>query len=368
MKKQIRKLEKEIDDDDPIGGEMSSSTSAKIKELTSLNDELKNTPIWRCSITDATIEAAEMVCGKQTGFFFVSSAESDSINNLLGLTYGDSKSKRVNHGLVLSGWDGEHFSSSRVTRDAYCGYVRGSIAVIAQDQSIDSLLSMASLGRGTAERFLLLREKSKLGYRDFNNYQFVDNDLKERYATLIKNIVNEHDVTIDIPRDIAKLIADFRQSCEIELQDQGRYGNNLMTGFIGKSDKHIIKIACTLFVIDKWQCLATRDYTLTDNYVYWAISLFNELAKLYENSAADLGYAGDDAEVKKMIEIIERYAQKGKLKVTIESNRSNHHKTTPFNLIRGFKTKLKNVILPKLSELNYCVFDDNNIYINPRLK
>ena len=361
----IKELEEEIDE---LDSQNLEEGTAQYDLFIEKVEELKTLYIYRYTLTDSTIEAAEAIAGKQGGMFNVVSAESDSINTILGLTYSDGGNIKANHGLVLQGWDGEMYSSSRITRSGYVGFVRGSIAVIAQDSSIDSILSTSQMERGTPERFLILREPSLLGVREFHDYKPMNKELIIKYDKLINNIIKENEVTLKIDAKSYKKLMSVKQAIEPDLSDSGKYSNNLLRGFMGKADKHILKIAFTLFVIDHWQNEQDKEYKLTVKYVDKAINLFDELSKTYIRAADQMGYVGNQSNIEKMKQILTSIAEKGKLKTSVESIRSSYKKIKPFNGIPQFSQKLKNEILPACQKDNYCVIDGNDIYINPRLK
>ena len=52
------------------------------------------------------------------------------------------------------------------------------------------------------------------------------------------------------------------------MMNGGKYSDNMATGFIGKADKHLRKIAATLHCIDNWQDGGSRSRTVNDDYCY----------------------------------------------------------------------------------------------------
>ena len=68
------------------------------------------------------------------------------------------------------------------------GRVTGNICVIAQDESIRTILAAGESGRGISERFLMVRESTFLGKRTFGARKRVDPLLMAQYARMIQNI------------------------------------------------------------------------------------------------------------------------------------------------------------------------------------
>ena len=89
-----------------------------------LNEKLEETPIYRYSVSNTTPEALEQIAFNQTGLWNVVSDEAGAINVLLGNMY--SEGSLSNADIILQAWDGDWLSSSRITRKAGEGYVRGS--------------------------------------------------------------------------------------------------------------------------------------------------------------------------------------------------------------------------------------------------
>lgn len=329
---------------------------------------LRDTPEWIPIISDTTIEAAEDLAGNQTGMFNIISAESESVNVITGGVYGDDNTKSSNFGLLLNAWDNERVSTARITRKGHNGYVRASISVIAQDQSVETILRAGSSGRGLAERFLLLTEPNLLGKRDFSVTKPLRDDLYTQYKNLISNIVHEKFISLKIEDAGLQQISSFRQGVEKEMSDSGRFENNLLTGFMGKADKQIIKLACVLHTIDAWQNGGSRSVTVKDDHVIAAISLFIELAKTYISAADYMGFVGDKSEMIKATDYIEKKAQKGTLKLRVRQMANDLKNVKPFKGTRHMTDKIRKTILPKLEELSYCTVANDQIYINPRLK
>lgn len=363
LEREVRRLEKRLenpkitrDEEDEI-----------IDQIDRKRDRLKQIPFWSPAVTNSTIEAIDSGLAKNDGMFNIISAEAEAINVVAGSVYSDGSSK-TNFELLLKAWDGEWYSSDRVTRNGYTGEVRGSIAVIAQDDTIDTMLAAGASGRGLTERFLMLSEKSMLGKRDHSKKYTFDKSIYARYEQLISNIVCEDSITLNFSAAAEEAIRNYKTHLEPTMSDDGVNSHNLTTGFIGKADKQVRKIAAVLHTIEQWQDGADRKRTIEDDHVYWAISIFDQLAKTFINSADYMGYVGSNSEVTKLINTVVGIAEKGKLRITVNALRDRVKNIRPFKGSRNITKKLKDELLPALEELNYCVVDGQTIYINPRLR
>lgn len=364
LMKEIARLEKELTKEKSKEGEHDEIYD-KIRDK---EDRLSKIPEWSGTLTDTTIEAAEMVCREQDGMFSIVSAEAESINVITGAVYGDDGKSKSNIGLILNAWDGEYINTRRVCRKGYSGHVRASISVIAQDDSIDTILSASSSGRGLTERFLLLCEKSKLGTRDMNKPYRFDKSLFSRYESMIENVIREDDVRLHFTDSANQCINAYKTKIEPELGEDGEYSNAVITGFMGKADKHIRKIASVFHVADHWQDGGSRSNAINEDYALWAIGIFEELAKTFISASDTLGYVGKKSEVEKIRVIITGMAEKGKLKTTMASIRDKIKNVKPFKGSRNLTKKLRDDVLPIMEEHNYLVVVGTDIYINPRLK
>lgn len=365
LEREIKRLEKELEK-----GSSKEGDADEVMDKIALKEErLESIPEWEGTLTDTTIEAAEMVAREQGGMFNIISAEAESINVIAGAVYGDEGGgKKSNQGLLLSAWDGEYVNTRRVGRKGYSGYVRSTISVIAQDDSIDTILAAGASGRGLTERFLLLCETSMLGQRDhFKKYR-PDQSLMNRYESLIENIVRENEVVLHFNDDADNVIRNYVASIEKELRDDGAFSNALLTGFMGKADKHIRKLASVLHVADAWQDGGSRSNNIGEEYAMWAMGIFDELSKTFIAASDNLGYVGRKSEIEKLRVVITGMAEKGKFKTTVSAIRDKVKNVKPFKGSRNIQTKLRNDCLPVLESHNYIVVNGNDIHINPRLK
>ena len=361
--REIKKLEKLLDKnglDEFEEVEICDKIASKQKRL----DQI---PEWKAAQTNATIEALESGLATNDGMFNIISAEAEAINIVSGVVYGDNSNK-ANVELLLKAWDGEWYSSSRISRSGYTGDVRGSICVIAQDDTIDTMLAAGASGRGLTERFLMLSEQTRLGKRDHSIKYNFDKSLYATWEQLIANVINETEVTLNFSVEANDFINMYKRKLEPTMADGGAHSNNLMTGFIGKADKQIRKIAAVLHVAEQWQDGKDRNKTIELETVAQAGDMFEKLSKTFVNAADYHGYSGVNSEVAKLCNVVGSMAQKNRLKIPINMLRDNIKSVKPFKGIRNLQSHLKQVLIPELERLNYCVLEGQTLMINPRLR
>lgn len=337
-------------------------------ELAAAEAELAEVAFYRYGLTDATPEALEEVAGKQSGVFSIVSDEADAINIILGNVYGD---KKANMGLFLSAWDGDYFSSTRITRAGHEGPVFGSISVIAQDESINSILEAGQSGRGVSERFLILRERNMLGRRDFSEYRPVDESLKEAYSRTVGDIFRSDKKTLHLGREAYKELMQHKQDLEPLMADDGRYANNFLRGVVGKAEKQVIKIACVLHALKEWAPGAGRSLEISGETMLDAIVIFSQLMQTYTAAADSKGFVGNNSELARLIEYLQsRIEKKKKLWLTVSQLRDGIKNSKPFSGQPGLTKHLREKLLPELEERNYIAIDPNSdvVYLNPRLR
>jgi hypothetical protein len=318
------------------------------------------------AVSNTTAEAAESKAFKQGGMINIISAEAEAISVIMGSTYGDS-SKSANYELFLKAWDNEWLSSSRVTRGDNAGYVFGSVAVIAQQDAIKSILQAGMSGRGVSERILMLSERPILGTRNLSQWNPAPKDLKDTYFNLIAACVSSGEVVLKISSDGMKEIVKFRQAIEPELADGKMYSNTMLRGAMGKADKQIIKIACLLHITENWKQGGRQQTTVLKNTVVSAIAIFDQLSQTYIKAADDLGYAGKSTECAYIASRLQDFLQKKKISMKVSQFRDNIKGRGAIANVTGLTAKLKDEYLPELQKRGYLVEHQGTIYINPKL-
>lgn len=334
-------------------------------DIEKLEEEIAKYPHYIYATDDATPEALENIAFKQGGLFNIVSAEADAINVIMGNVYSE---KKANHGIFLKGWDGEWHSPLRITRETGSGPVFGSLAVIAQDESINAILAAGLSGRGISERILMIREKNVLGSRDHTRHHPINPVIASEYSKLINRLVKSEKTTFTFTDDAIEFLMHTRARLEKDLGDGGKYSHNMLRGAMGKSDKQISKIASVLHAIEHFKHGGDGSTIIQQDTVVTAWNIFDQLSKTYVAAASSQGYAGEAAENQRMKEIFEKRASKNKFQFSIRSLRDSIKGTLPFSQIPQLTKQLKDKILKSLSEDGFCVVHDDTVYLNPKLK
>lgn len=331
-------------------------------DLDSSMEELDNTPIYQVGITNTTPEALEDICFKQGNFWNLVSDEAGSINTLLGQVYSD---KPANADIVLQSWDGDWMKSARISRDTGMGYVRGSLAVIAQDETIRTILEAGTRGNGVSERFLLYREPDMMGYRDHTEIYDADRRVMADYANLINKLVYSDQTILKFSDDAIQVIIDEKIRLEPDLKEGGRYSNNMFRGYVGKMEKQVMKLSCVLHVMTTWG--KSTPLVIEADTVKRAAFTFRQLVKVYEKAADSQGYIGDNSEVEEVIAQFQKLIEKKKNRVTATTLGDRVKHRPAFKGRTKIASYLKETILPKCEELNLCHLVNGDVYINPKL-
>ena len=325
-------------------------------------------------LTDATPEAVQHQAINEGGFFNLISDEASVLNTCLGLSYGKEGGK-ANAEVILKGWDGGFVGSARVGRGVSSGYVLGNISVIAQDESIDAILSAGDRGNGLSERFLMLREQSMLGHREHWDMENdcpvskpMPSELRAEYARFIHNLVTSEKVVFTLHKDSARMIGLLRNQWEKNFLPGGKWDHVLLRGAMGKADKQIIRIAAIFHAAENWGDGGRRSRIIGENEISRAISVYDALTKTFTDAVESNGYAGERSELDVVAEKLRAAAQKGKHSVTVKWLYDSLKNVRPFKGIPQIYDRLKSNVLPSLEEDGYCVFMGNVVHLNPRLK
>lgn len=336
-------------------------------EMINLERELEKYPDYTWCVNDPTPEGCEKVLAKQGGFYNVVSDESSAVTVVLGMVYGDGAR---NNGVFLKAWDNGYLSVARSGRDGYTGHIRASVAVLAQDLSVEAILAAGQGGEGISERFLILREKNLLGSREHTKYKPVDKDCMMEYNDMMTNIVKTgYDVQLTLSLDAEKTVRAIKQDQEPMMADGGKYSTPMLRGVVGKNEKQIIKIASVLHVIKEWAPNAGRKKEIDNDTVFQASMIFNQLLRTYVAAADSKGFTGRHTELSRLISHFKSLAAKNKLKTNIRAIRDSIKDSRQFKPIENLTNKLRNEYLPDLERSSYIVFDDSTdeVFINPWL-
>lgn len=339
------------------------------RDLLSQQEELKKYPNYKFSSNNPTPEGCETLAVRNSGWCNVVSDESAAVKVVLGVIYGKGASTS-NNGIFLSMWDNGYLSVDRASRDGFDGDVRGAVALLAQDASINTILEAGQGGEGISERFLMIRERNLLGKRDHHDRRTVDAKLKEQYEQLIKNIIYMRwQVTLEFAPGAEQMIYDIKQEYEPWMADGGRFSSAMMRGVVGKADKQICKIASVLHVVENWCEGGPRSKEVQAATVRQAIVIFQQLMQAYSAAADSAGYTGEITELQKIVAVLAKAAGKNQLKIDVRKLRDSI-KNMPQFMGGDLTRKIKEDYLPKLEAHAFCVYDKktNEIFINPYLK
>lgn len=325
-------------------------------------------------VTDGTPEAIQMIANSEGGVFSIISDEATALNTSLGMSYGADGAK-ANAEIVLKGWDGGFVGTARVGRGVSSGNILGNISVIAQDESIEAILSAGERGNGLTERFLMLREPPMLGLRthwdhenDCPSYLPVTAELKSEYCRFVHAIVEAGQVKLKLSKMAMKMLAMHRDRWEENFRDGGKWEHALLRGAMGKADKHITRLAAIFHVADNWNDGGKRSFTINDDSMGRAIAVYEALTKTFTDAVESRGYAGEKSEIDILSDRLRKEAQKNRNYVTVKSLYDSIKKVKPFSGIPQLYARLKDVILPSMEMSGYCVFSKGKVYISPRLK
>lgn len=280
------------------------------------DDDTPRLPQYRAFVTDATPESLDGLLPRQHGHFCLASAEQGLVNTALGLNYGGGE-RKSNNDLILKGATGDWHSSLRVTRAGFEGNVFGSVAVIAQRGTIDTILEQSN-ATGLAERFIMLAEPTLLGYRDhLSKRACADYDLKIDYENATQALIKQYDNARRIGsveydwlerlelsgRDWDK-IDKIKQQLEPTMADGGKNSHELLRGVVGKFDQRVMKLAAVLHVVESVMAGEKASNIIGSHYVDMAIDLANLSIEQLHTAMIDKGLIGMSAEEEVIYRII----------------------------------------------------------------
>lgn len=345
-----------------------SERDAHLERLVALQEELAQTPIYKWSPTDPTPEGLTEMSLGQTGYMAINSDEAESLNTLLGAVYGGDSGGKKNYGIVLKAWDGEYIDTVRITRDAGSGYVRGTINVIAQDDTIETLLHAGASGRGVSERFFIVREPTLKGRRTHGLSTTVSAETKQRYAALVDAIFSAGELVFTFDDEANQLIIDRMNDLEPKIGPDGEWGHDMISGFFGKFDKHVRKLSCVLQAVRAFDQGGDRSTTVGAWAVRKAIRIFYAAGATYVQAADSMDHAGVSTEFGCIVDALRRFAGKKQPVIELRKLRDaikNHH---AMKGVGELTKQIKNNYLPVLQDNNYLLVSGNKILVNPRLQ
>lgn len=331
----------EATDDSAVKGELLEQLAHKPKPVMG----------W---ISNATPEALEKeAIAPNDGYFALASDERGLLHSVFGMLYG--KGSPVNMDAALKGFDGGSYVSVRATRKGFDGEVHGSIVCFAQPGSIESIVQ-ASGGTGLAERFLWLSDGHQLGKRNHLKPRIKPNDalftrLCDEVVQLIPDRPSLESLTpLSIPVILLDQLFQAKQQIEIELGDEGRFGNDGVRGAAGKFDMQVMKVASILHV-SRHLCeghpvppnIGVADFEI-------ALKLCRELLERYRQALVNKRIIGFGAEADAVIEYLEKFPNGKDLEQAKNSLRSKV-------VFKGKSTKQIAAAIQMLSAANIVTFE-----------
>jgi len=260
----------------------------------------------RYFVTNTTPEALEMMTAKAGGYFACASSEQALLSTLIGNIYGDA-SKPKNNELVLSGFDGGFFNSSRITREGYSGFVTGSVLCFAQAGSVKSVLN-ASMGTGLSERFLMAAEEHWLGKRTLRLTGHENAELAQDYHAICERVFAfESDnfairpmINLRLTDNGYTLLLGYCQAIEHKLADGGKYSSTAVRGSAAKINIQILKIAANLHLMS-----GSLSTVIPDNVLFLAIEMAGDMLDSNCEISKILGIMGDKSEYSAILSLFE---------------------------------------------------------------
>ncbi len=330
-------------------------------------DKMQHFPVYTYTWTDITPEALEVCAFGQGGLFNLVSDEATIIESLLGDMYSE---RTKNNEMLLKAWDGDLISSARVGRKGANGYPNGNIVVSAQDVTIKAILFAGEKGNGICQRFLMHREKTMMGTRNYDDgsYHPKNNDLYAEYAKMINALMSEQNIVLEFSEESMKFIRSIKQKYESTLADGGTNSQEMLRGVVAKIDKQVMKISCILHGLTEWSKGGRKSKVIQVETVSWAFSIYDSLLDSYVNSAGSQGFIGKNVEVAKIKDKITGFSSKGNKSISIQKLKDTVKNINPFKGHTKLVARLRNDILPALQDDGWIVMDKNEILINPKLK
>lgn len=348
--------------------------SKNINEIMAIEDDIQREkekmagfPIYTYTWTDITPEALEKCASRQGGIFNLVSDEATIINTLLGDMYSD---RTKNNEMLLKGWDGDLVSSARVGRSGFNGYPNGNVAVCAQDETIKAILFAGERGNGICQRFLIHREPTMMGKRNYSTLEYhpKDKEIYAKYNKLIHNLSSEKNIVLDFDKEAMGFIHALKDKFEVTIADGGSNSQEMLRGVVAKLDKQIMKMSCILHAMTEWQEGGRKSKKIELGTVTWAYSIYDVLLESYINSASSQGFIGKNVEVSKVKDKITYFANKGSKSLSVQKLKDSVKNINPFKGHQKLVKRLREDVLPELENDGWIVVSGGEILINPKLK
>lgn len=322
-----------------------------------MENEKLSRPLVDVPKKNTTPQAAEEVASKQGGVINVCSDEAEALDTYLGLSYGDGKTNPDN-GVFIAAFGGDMMGTARISREGISTNVRGAFAVIAQNQSVDTMIRAGAAGRGVSERCLIIKEPNRIGYRTFTRERSMfDVDLKAEYQALCENVVNGvYPISLTFSEECRDMIVDLKNDIEPQCRPGAKYGDQQIRGFASKIEQHIAKLAGNFHIAEQWNPLVTRTpnkeiqvHNLSKAMIV-CMDLLDSYKALIENESS----MSASKLVLEVIGHMKGYALKGVKAFPVDKLRLSVMKEAWYGAIEGKKVDFLINLLARCEEMNFC--------------
>jgi hypothetical protein len=322
-----------------------------------MENEKLSRPLVDAPKKNTTPQAAEEVAAKQGGVINVCSDEAEALDTYLGLSYNDGKTNPDN-GVFIAAFGGDMMGTARVSREGISTNVRGAFAVIAQNQSVDTMIRAGAAGRGVSERCLIIKEPNRIGYRTYTRERSMfDVDLKAEYQALCENVVNgTYPISLSFSEQCRDMIVDLKNDIEPQCRPGAKYGDPQIRGFASKIEQHISKLAGNFHIAEQWNPMVTRTpskeiqvHNLSKAMIV-CMDLLDSYKALIENESS----MSASKLVLEVIGHMKGYALKGVKAFPVDKLRLSVMKEAWYGAIEGKKVDFLINLLARCEEMNFC--------------
>ncbi|CAM0047182.1 DNA helicase [Vibrio phage K394] len=279
-------------------------------------DEDSNKNPLHLFVTNPTPEALEYTAGKQGGVFSVASTEKTVLSVLFGNAYGDASAGSTNLELPLSGFVGEKPKVLRIKREGILTRASGAITILSQPGTVQTILA-ASSNTGLSERFLMLIEP-RITKKDLQDMWSKGTPNGKPHLDLLEKVMRKiidiakNQKTLEIQdrqaltfsKESTDFIEEYRRDCKMRgFDEDSPFSNELIVGYLLKSDMQIMKMATVIHVIESLISGNTVPKVIKHEYVLTAFQVVRSLVKGVPIICEESGLIGDNS----LSEVIENY-------------------------------------------------------------
>lgn len=343
-----------------------------------MENEKLSRPLVDVPKKNTTPQAAEEVASKQGGVINVCSDEAEALDTYLGLSYNDGKTNPDN-GVFIAAFGGDMMGTARVSREGISTNVRGAFAVIAQNQSVDTMIRAGAAGRGVSERCLIIKEPNRIGYRTYTRERSMfDVDLKAEYQALCENVVNgSYPINLSLSEECRDMIVDLKNDIEPQCRPGAKYGDTQIRGFASKIEQHISKLAANFHIAEQWNPMVTRTPSkeIQAHNLVKAMIVCMDLLDSYKALIENESSMSASKLVLEVIGHMKGYALKGVKAFPVDKLRLSVMKEAWYGAIEGKKVDFLINLLTRCEEMNFCHIKEIGkdkktwqVLINPALR